>query len=54
LRANNTGIINHEFKWRQVWEMALEPKTVLFLAMTLLVNIGKAIHSPCFEAWAVC
>jgi hypothetical protein len=41
LRANNTGIINAEFKWKHVIEVALEPKTYLFLAMTVLVNVGR-------------
>lgn len=34
LRANNTGVVNTEFKWRQVVELFLEPKTWLFMAMS--------------------
>jgi hypothetical protein len=42
LRANQTGIGSNEFKWTQVWEMLYDPKSYLFLAMSLLLNIGAA------------
>ena len=39
LRANNTGTAaNNEFKWGQVFEALLEPKSWLFFCMTLCVK----------------
>lgn len=43
LRANNTGTGTNQFKWRQVIEMFLDPKSHLFFAMTLLLNVGAAV-----------
>ena len=43
LRANQTGTGTREFKWRQVLEMALEPKTYLFFALSLFLNAGAAV-----------
>lgn len=43
LRANQTGTGSNEFKWPQVYEMLYDPKSYLFLAMTLLLNIGAAV-----------
>ncbi|KZO94328.1 MFS general substrate transporter [Calocera viscosa TUFC12733] len=43
LRANQQGTGSTEFKWRQVLECFLEPKTYLFVAMTLLLNIGASV-----------
>ncbi|KAI5475465.1 putative permease of the major facilitator superfamily [Pseudohyphozyma bogoriensis] len=45
LRANNTGVVSTDFKWRQVLEMALEPKTYLFAAMTFCLNLGASVSS---------
>ncbi|EHK21561.1 uncharacterized protein TRIVIDRAFT_52696 [Trichoderma virens Gv29-8] len=43
LRANQTGTGSREFKWRQVLEAALEPKTYLWIAMALLLNVGASV-----------
>ncbi|KAI0023363.1 MFS general substrate transporter [Xylariomycetidae sp. FL0641] len=44
LRANQTGTGGtREFKWRQVAEMALEPKTYLWTALSLFLNAGAAV-----------
>ncbi|KAI1429053.1 major facilitator superfamily domain-containing protein [Xylaria sp. FL1777] len=43
LRANQTGTGNREFKWRQVLEMFLEPKTYLWVALSLFVNAGSSV-----------
>ncbi|KAI9164078.1 transporter [Paramyrothecium foliicola] len=45
LRANQTGIGSREFKWSHVWEVVLEPKSYLWLAMALLLNIGAAVQN---------
>ncbi|KAI5475463.1 MFS transporter [Pseudohyphozyma bogoriensis] len=45
LRANNTGVVSTEFKWRQVIELFLEPKTYLFMAMTFCLNLGASVSS---------
>lgn len=42
LRANQTGTGNREWKMHHVWEMLVEPKTWLFVAMTLLLNVGTS------------
>ncbi|OAF60238.1 hypothetical protein VC83_03171 [Pseudogymnoascus destructans] len=42
LRANNTGIGSREFNWSQVIEVFLDPKTYLWFALTLLLNVGAA------------
>jgi hypothetical protein len=43
LRANNTGIGTRVFKWDQVVEVFLDPKTYLWFAMALLLNVGAAV-----------
>lgn len=45
LRANNTGVVNTEFKWKQVLELFIEPKTWLFLAMSFCVNVGASVSN---------
>ncbi|KAJ7192625.1 putative MFS transporter [Mycena pura] len=44
IRVNNTGTrTNDTFKWRQALEGVFEPKSWLFFAMTLFVNVGAAV-----------
>lgn len=43
LRANNSGTGSREFKMAHVWEALLEPKSWLFVAMTLCLNVGAAV-----------
>ncbi|KFY29515.1 hypothetical protein V493_02315 [Pseudogymnoascus sp. VKM F-4281 (FW-2241)] len=43
LRANNTGIGSREFNWSQVLEVFLDPKTYLWFALSLLLNVGAAV-----------
>lgn len=43
LRSNQTGIGSREFEWSQVWEVFLEPKTYLWIAMSLLLNVGASV-----------
>ncbi|KAI1350393.1 major facilitator superfamily domain-containing protein [Xylaria sp. FL0043] len=43
LRANQTGTGNREFKWRQVLEIFLEPKTYLWFALSLFINAGASV-----------
>jgi hypothetical protein len=43
LRANQTGTGNREFKLKHVIEAALEPKTYLWIAMSMLLNVGAAV-----------
>lgn len=45
LRANQTGNVVYDFKWSQVWEMALEPKSWLWVGMAVLPNMGSAMTS---------
>jgi len=46
LRANQTGLGTQEsFKWGQVLETLLEPKTYLWLSMALLLNVGAAVSN---------
>ncbi|KAK4049046.1 hypothetical protein OIV83_004408 [Microbotryomycetes sp. JL201] len=46
LRANNTGTGEKQsFKWRQVLELFSEPKTYLFLLMSICVNMGASVVS---------
>lgn len=45
LRANQTGIINHEFKWAHVWELVVDLKTYLFAALTVLTNIAPNVSN---------
>lgn len=43
LRANQTGIGSREFEWSHVWEILLEPKSYLWVGMSLLLNVGAAV-----------
>lgn len=43
LRANQTGIGSRDFEWSHVWELALEPKTYLWIGMSLLLNVGASV-----------
>lgn len=43
LRANQTGTGNRELKWSHVAELALEPKTYLWIGMSLLLNVGASV-----------
>ncbi|BEI80309.1 hypothetical protein CcaverHIS002_0108380 [Cutaneotrichosporon cavernicola] len=45
LRANNTGTGSHEYKFSQVWEMFYDPKSWLWLFMSLLLNIGASVSN---------
>ncbi|KAL6699302.1 putative MFS transporter [Trichoderma pleuroticola] len=43
LRANQTGTGSREFKWQHLLEAAVEPKTYLWIAMALLLNVGASV-----------
>ncbi|KAI0438295.1 major facilitator superfamily domain-containing protein [Xylaria telfairii] len=43
LRANQTGTGSREFKWAQVVELFLEPKTYLWIALSLFINAGAGV-----------
>ncbi|KAI0517779.1 major facilitator superfamily domain-containing protein [Xylaria bambusicola] len=43
LRANQNGIGTREFKWKQILEMFLEPKTYLWVALSLFINAGASV-----------
>lgn len=43
LRANQTGTGSNEFKLSQVWEVFYDPKSYLWVAMSLLLNIGASV-----------
>ncbi|KAL1876746.1 hypothetical protein Plec18167_005154 [Paecilomyces lecythidis] len=43
LRANQTGIGSAVFRWSQVLEIFLEPKSYLWFAMALLLNVGASV-----------
>ncbi|KAI0458886.1 major facilitator superfamily domain-containing protein [Xylaria acuta] len=43
LRANQTGTGSREFKWGQVIEIFLEPKTYLWVALSLFINAGASV-----------
>ncbi|BEI89343.1 uncharacterized protein CcaverHIS019_0207050 [Cutaneotrichosporon cavernicola] len=45
LRANQTGVGNNEYKWNQLWEVAYDPKSYLFVGIAILINAGAAISS---------
>ncbi|KAF3025951.1 hypothetical protein E8E14_014968 [Neopestalotiopsis sp. 37M] len=45
LRANQTGTGSREFKWSHVAELFLEPKSYLWIGMTLLLNVGAAVQN---------
>ncbi|KZF20976.1 MFS general substrate transporter [Xylona heveae TC161] len=43
LRANQTGAGSREFKWSHIYELCLEPKTYLWVGMSLLLNVGASV-----------
>lgn len=43
LRANQTGTGTRDFKWSHILELALEPKTYLWVSLSLLLNVGAAV-----------
>jgi MFS family permease len=43
LRANQTGTGSREFKWSHIGELALEPKTYLWIGLSLLLNVGASV-----------
>ncbi|KAF2968196.1 hypothetical protein GQX73_g5396 [Xylaria multiplex] len=43
LRANQTGTGSREFKWGHVREMFLEPKTYLWVILSLFINAGASV-----------
>jgi len=43
LRANQTGIGSTKFEMSHLWELALEPKTYLWIIMSLLLNVGASV-----------
>ncbi|KAJ9611639.1 hypothetical protein H2200_004823 [Cladophialophora chaetospira] len=43
LRANQTGTGNREYKWSHIAELALEPKTYLWIGLAMLLNVGAAV-----------
>ncbi|KAF2862915.1 MFS general substrate transporter [Piedraia hortae CBS 480.64] len=43
LRANQTGTGIRKFKWAQIGELVLDPKTYLWIAMSLLLNVGASV-----------
>jgi len=43
LRANQTGTGSRDFKWSHIGEMALEPKTYLWIGLSMLLNVGASV-----------
>lgn len=43
LRANQTGTGSRVFKWSHIKELALEPKTYLWISLSLLLNVGASV-----------
>jgi hypothetical protein len=43
LRANQTGIGSQDFEMSEAIEVFLEPKTYLWIGMSLLLNVGAAV-----------
>ncbi|KAI1264667.1 major facilitator superfamily domain-containing protein [Xylariaceae sp. FL1019] len=43
LRANQTGTGSREFKWKQILELVLDPKTWVWLAMATFINVGAGV-----------
>lgn len=43
LRGNKTGTGSREFRWGHVLEALLEPKTYLWVSMSLLLNVGASV-----------
>jgi len=45
LKANQQGIVSHNFNWSQVFEAWTEPKYWLFMIMVIAVNAGASVSS---------
>ncbi|KAI1852707.1 hypothetical protein JX266_002248 [Neoarthrinium moseri] len=45
LRSNQTGTGSREFKWSHVAEIFMEPKSYLWIIMTLCLNVGAATQN---------
>lgn len=45
LRANNTGTGTRDFKVDHLLDVLLDPKTYLFIAMTILLNLGAQVSN---------
>ncbi|KAI8631508.1 MFS general substrate transporter [Xylariaceae sp. FL1651] len=43
LRANQTGTGSREFKWKHILEMVMEPKTYLWITLSLFTNAGASV-----------
>jgi len=43
LRANQTGIGSQDLEWSQILEVFVEPKSYLWVAMSLLLNVGASV-----------
>jgi len=43
LRANQTGTGTREWKWDQVVEVFIDPKSYIWLGIVMLPNIGAAV-----------
>ncbi|KAK5128906.1 hypothetical protein LTR85_000239 [Meristemomyces frigidus] len=43
LRANQTGTGSREFRWSHILELALEPKTYLWVGLSMLLNVGASV-----------
>ena len=43
LRANQTGTGSRDFKWSHILELALEPKTYLWVGLSMLLNVGASV-----------
>lgn len=43
LRANQTGTGSREFKWSHIMELGLEPKTYIWIGLSLLLNVGASV-----------
>ncbi|WVR03370.1 hypothetical protein IAU60_000361 [Kwoniella sp. DSM 27419] len=43
LRANQTGTGSTEFKIAHIWELSYDIKSYMYLAMTLLLNVGASV-----------
>ena len=43
LRANQTGTGTREYKWSHIVELLLEPKTYLWIGLSMLLNVGASV-----------
>lgn len=43
LRANQTGTGSREYRWDHILELALEPKTYIWIGLSLLLNVGASV-----------